>query len=117
MNLQYLSYSTNIEQSSSEEFEEHIWLKGLYESNLMFFYNEYSNIVNHFKCFIFSSNSFHKYKIKINRLDFNSSEVIGLVQIPKRERSFIELETALLSESVLARDWLKTEEDKAWKDL
>lgn len=27
------------------------------------------------------------------------------------------METALLSESVLAREWLGSEEDEAWKDL
>jgi hypothetical protein len=27
------------------------------------------------------------------------------------------LETALLSETVLSRDWLRPEEDEAWRDL
>ena len=35
-----------------------------------------------------------------------------------RELKHIEtIETALLSESALAKDWLTPEEDEAWKDL
>jgi len=33
------------------------------------------------------------------------------------ETSKKRMETAMLSESVLAKDWLSPEEDEAWKDL
>lgn len=44
------------------------------------------------------------------------SEVLDFVLFLKakeRER----METALLSESALSKDWLSPEEDEAWKDL
>ncbi len=44
-------------------------------------------------------------------------EVLDFVRFlkskPERER----LETALLSETVLEKDWLRPEEDEAWRDL
>ena len=41
-----------------------------------------------------------------------------LAIIQKRKRKYSEgMETYLLSESALAKDWLRPEEDEAWKDL
>ena len=51
----------------------------------------------------FVRNSLYQYK---NFIEFLKTRVI-------KER----FEATLLSESSLAKDWLKPEEDKAWKDL
>jgi hypothetical protein len=39
------------------------------------------------------------------------------IQVAKQKRVVQSSPTALASEQVLAKDWLKPEEDKAWKDL
>ena len=44
-------------------------------------------------------------------------EVIKFVQYLKYKHQQENLETALLSESALAKDWSTPEEDKAWQDL
>ncbi|MFA5861737.1 MAG: DUF2281 domain-containing protein [Candidatus Thermoplasmatota archaeon] len=40
-------------------------------------------------------------------------DVLALLRARKRQAS----ESALLAESTLAKDWLRPEEDAAWKDL
>jgi len=45
------------------------------------------------------------------------AEVIDFVRFLKSRRGAEQRETALLSEPLLARDWLRTEEDDAWRDL
>ena len=44
-------------------------------------------------------------------------EVSDFVQFLKSKATQEHLETALLSESTLRKDWLRPEEDKAWQDL
>jgi len=44
-------------------------------------------------------------------------EVLDFIQFLIAKYSTEELETHLLSESVLAKDWLSVEEDRAWQDL
>ena len=44
-------------------------------------------------------------------------EVLDFMHFLKEKAIKRRLETAILSESVLARDWLSQEEDEAWKDL
>jgi len=44
-------------------------------------------------------------------------EVLDFVRFLKGKGAKERLETALLSEPVLARDWLRPEEDEAWRDL
>lgn len=44
-------------------------------------------------------------------------EVLDFVQFLKRKRSQEQLETILLSESSLKKDWLSAEEDEAWENL
>lgn len=44
-------------------------------------------------------------------------EVIDFVRLLKLSRQEEELETTLLSEASLAKDWMKPEEDAAWSDL
>jgi len=44
-------------------------------------------------------------------------EVIDFVQFLKVKATQDHLETALLSESALGKDWLKPEEDEAWEGL
>lgn len=43
--------------------------------------------------------------------------VIDYISSLKLKMSQGKLDTAILSESSLAKDWLKPEEDEAWKDL
>jgi hypothetical protein len=45
------------------------------------------------------------------------AEVIDFVRFLKTQRNLERLETALLSESALRKDWLRPEEDEAWRDL
>ena len=46
------------------------------------------------------------------------NEVLDFIQFLKHKHLYQEkLETALLSESSLEKDWLTIEEDKAWKNL
>lgn len=44
-------------------------------------------------------------------------EVLDYVQFLKMKLSREKLETAILSESSLEKDWLRTEEEEAWQDL
>lgn len=44
-------------------------------------------------------------------------EVLDFVQFLKEKHLRERRETAILSEAVLARDWLTPEEDEAWQDL
>ena len=44
-------------------------------------------------------------------------EVLDFVQFLKVKATQEYLETALLSESALRKDWLKPEEDEAWQGL
>jgi hypothetical protein len=44
-------------------------------------------------------------------------EVLDFIHFLKEKVSKKRMETELLSESVLAKDWLSPEEDEAWKDL
>jgi hypothetical protein len=44
-------------------------------------------------------------------------EVLAFVSALEKEISNEKLETAILSESSLEKDWLIPEEDEAWKDL
>ena len=56
----------------------------------------------------------------------NAEEIIDSLQkmkaikiktVPKRRSNSIDLNSFLLSESALKKDWAKKSEDKAWKDL
>ena len=56
----------------------------------------------------------------------NAEEIIDSLQkmkaikiktVPKRRGNTIDLNSLLLSESALAKDWAKKSEYKAWKDL
>ena len=44
-------------------------------------------------------------------------ELINYVQLLKGKLAHDRLETIILSESALKKDWLKAEEQKAWQDL
>ena len=44
-------------------------------------------------------------------------EILKFVQYLKYKHQQEQLETTLLSESSLAKDWLTPEEDQAWQDL
>jgi len=44
-------------------------------------------------------------------------EVLAFLSMLRAKTLPAGLQTALASESVLARDWSKPEEDEAWKDL
>ncbi len=44
-------------------------------------------------------------------------EILKFVQYLKYKHQQEQLETTLLSESSLAKDWLTPEEDAAWQDL
>lgn len=44
-------------------------------------------------------------------------EILDFVQFVKKNRFERQLETAVLSESSLKKDWLRPEEDEAWKNL
>ncbi len=45
------------------------------------------------------------------------TEVLNFLKFLQQKERQERLETTLLSESSLQKDWLKPEEDKAWKDL
>ena len=45
------------------------------------------------------------------------AEVMDFVRFLKAKKIQEHLETALLSEPALQRDWLRSEEDEAWRDL
>jgi hypothetical protein len=44
-------------------------------------------------------------------------EILDFVQFLKRKMERPGIETALASEAVLAKDWLRPEEDEAWRNL
>ena len=44
-------------------------------------------------------------------------EVLDFIHFLKEKASKNRMETSILSESVLAKDWLNAEEDEAWKNL
>jgi hypothetical protein len=44
-------------------------------------------------------------------------EVLGFVRLLKKAPLEESLDLALASESALAKDWLRPEEDEAWRDL
>jgi hypothetical protein len=44
-------------------------------------------------------------------------EILDFVQFLKGKAQRLGLETALASEAVLAKDWLRPEEDEAWQNL
>jgi hypothetical protein len=44
-------------------------------------------------------------------------EVLDFIHFLKDKSRKKKLETAILSESALAKDWLSPEEDEAWKNL
>jgi len=44
-------------------------------------------------------------------------EVLDFVRFLKTRATQEKLDTALLSENVLGKDWLRPEEDEAWRDL
>jgi hypothetical protein len=59
-------------------------------------------------------------RLLVELQDFPESllaEVIDFVRFLKAQRGREHMETALLSESVLLKDWLQPEEDEAWRDL
>ena len=49
--------------------------------------------------------------------DFLMEEILDFIEFLKTRVVRERFEATLLSESSLAKDWLKPEEDKAWKDL
>ena len=44
-------------------------------------------------------------------------EVISLIRVIKDKQKREKLSISILSESSLAKDWLRPEEDEAWKEL
>lgn len=44
-------------------------------------------------------------------------EILDFIYFLKEKASKKRMETVILSESVLAKDWLRPEEDEAWKNL
>lgn len=49
--------------------------------------------------------------------DFLLEEVLDFVQFLKSKHLQNKLEISVMSESALAKDWLRPEEDEAWQDL
>lgn len=45
------------------------------------------------------------------------AEAVDFIRFLKLQKAHERLETALLSETALAKDWLKPEEEAAWRDL
>jgi hypothetical protein len=55
---------------------------------------------------------------KLNEVpDFLMEEISDFIEFLKTRVVRERFEATLLSESSLAKDWLKPEEDKAWRDL
>ncbi len=52
-----------------------------------------------------------------NLPEFILEEVWDFLQFVKRKYDKDKLESSLLSESSLQKDWLKSEEDEAWQNL
>lgn len=49
--------------------------------------------------------------------DFLLEEVLDFVQFLKSKHLQNKLEISVMTEAVLAKDWLRPEEDEAWQDL
>jgi hypothetical protein len=49
--------------------------------------------------------------------DILLGDILSFLQSLKAQHLQTSLETCLLSESALAKDWLTPEEDEAWQDL
>jgi Protein of unknown function (DUF2281) len=49
--------------------------------------------------------------------DILVEEVLDFVQFLQQKHAEQKLAVSILSESALAKDWLKPEEDEAWQDL
>jgi hypothetical protein len=49
--------------------------------------------------------------------DFLIEEVLDFVQFLKSKHLQNKLDLSAMSESALAKDWLRPEEDEAWQDL
>jgi hypothetical protein len=49
--------------------------------------------------------------------DLSSEEVLDFVHFLRAKITKERLDTAIASESVLKKDWLKTEEGEAWRSL
>ena len=49
--------------------------------------------------------------------DVFTEEVLHFIRFLKMKLSQEKLETSILSESSLKKDWLKAEEEEAWQDL
>lgn len=49
--------------------------------------------------------------------DLVIDELLDFLRFLKAKKKEQPLETALLSEKVLAKDWLRPEEEEAWKNL
>jgi len=55
---------------------------------------------------------------EINDLPGNLlQEVLDFVRFLKSKSNQEKLQSAILSETTLAKDWLRPEEDEAWRDL
>ncbi|MFB2937902.1 hypothetical protein ACE1B6_21855 [Aerosakkonemataceae cyanobacterium BLCC-F154] len=52
-----------------------------------------------------------------NMPDFLLDEVLDFLQFIKAKYQQEKLETTILSESSLQKDWLRPEEDRAWQNL
>lgn len=63
----------------------------------------------------------HQKEILIREIDELPAdllqEVLDFVRFLKSQAVKERLETAILSEQVLGRDWLRPEEEEAWSDL
>lgn len=46
-----------------------------------------------------------------------ASEILDFIKFLKIQKKSEKIQTHLASEASLAKDWLKPEEDEAWKDL
>ena len=46
-----------------------------------------------------------------------ANEILDFIKFKKIQKKFEKIHTHLASENVLAKDWMKPEEDEAWKDL
>lgn len=49
--------------------------------------------------------------------DEHAADVLGFIKQLKLQAALDRSETAIASEAVLAKDWLRDEEDEAWRDL
>ncbi|BAZ12587.1 hypothetical protein NIES4071_44180 [Calothrix sp. NIES-4071] len=49
--------------------------------------------------------------------DYLLTEILDFVKFVKNKYLQAKIEISIITESSLAKDWLKPEEDEAWKDL